>query len=138
MTREQNQTATGWGLWLRWVLANALGELGLGVALVTGVVLAPRIEAVARENMPWVSAGLAILLGTFVEGVWVGSAQWWALRRALPALHWREWVSATALGACVAWALGMLPSALWSGVAEASGTAPMGEMSATLQLTTGG
>lgn len=113
----------GWALWLRWVLANAVGELiGLGAAAVLGVLLAQAVEATFGAFAGLALAGVFILLGTF-EGVVVGVAQWLVLRRPFPALRWQAWLLASAVGAFVAWTLGMLPSTLM-GAATGDGGPP--------------
>jgi hypothetical protein len=98
--------------WLRWVEANALGEMvGLGVAGMVG------ISAFAGQPVTVGQALLGVLpavpAGAF-EGLVVGAAQWSVLRRALPDLRARAWIGATMLGAFVAWCLGMLPGTLMS------------------------
>jgi hypothetical protein len=118
-----------WGLWRRWVGANALAEfVGLGGSfLVVGVML----TLVSGETVGSVLlvAGVSILLGTFLEGVLVGLLQWSVLRCALPDLPRRSWVLATAAGAFVAWMLGMLPSTILSlGQSAASTTAAAAPM----------
>ena len=72
-----------------------------------------------------------ILLGT-LEGVLVGIAQRWALHHQLPGISAGSWVGATALGAFVAWVLGMIPSTLMSLGAEATDAA-MPEIADLLQ-----
>jgi hypothetical protein len=106
-------------LWVRWVLANAAGEVvGLGAV---AAVLA------AGAATPW--PPLIVLVGTValgsLEGTAVGVAQWLAVRRALPRLEARAWTVATVLGALLAWLLGMLPSTLFAliGEPETSGAA---------------
>lgn len=100
-------------LWLRWVLANAGAELvGLGgsaLAMLGFVTLSSRAETVGTILL---QALLAILLGTFLEGVVVGLAQWLVLRGPLPRMPWREWVIATVVGAAIAWLFGMIPSTI--------------------------
>lgn len=100
-------------LWLQWVLANAGAELiGLGgsAAVLVGFnVLSQNVQAVVDVLL---MALVAILLGTFFEGIVVGFAQWHVLRRALPRLSRGTWVTFTAAGAGVAWLLGMIPSTL--------------------------
>jgi hypothetical protein len=96
-------------VWLTWVAANAAGELvGLGAVAAALAFLAPR-----AADAPWFVPGV-ILLGGF-EGVVVGTAQAWALRRALPRLDARAWIVATTVGAITAWLLGMLPSLFLGG-----------------------
>jgi hypothetical protein len=56
-----------------------------------------------------------------VEGAVLGYAQWRALRLALPAVGWREWMGATAMAAALAWALGMLPNTLMDAAGVGAG-----------------
>ena len=124
------QRASGgfdWGLWRRWVVANAFGELGLAAALVVGMSSASTLETRAG---PWAAAVVAIVAGTVIEGLWVGLSQWWVLRRALPGLSRGSWLLATFIGAFVSWTFGMLPSTLMAG-AEQAGAAVAGMSVAT-------
>ena len=109
-----------WSLWRQWVVANAVGEgVGLGGSFLIGAGLVAVLQA---QHGPWVEIGLALVavaLGTLCEGVIVGYAQWRVLRRALPALSRGSWIRATAVGAGVAWLLGMIPSTVMSLVSEA-------------------
>ena len=118
-------------LWGRWVAANTLGELaGLGVV---GAVA----SSVVRVFGEPVSAGYALAFAAMsvclgaVEGAIVGYAQASVLRRRLPRL--RGWIAATALGAAVAWALGMLPSTVAS-LYRPPGPAPAPDVPDWLQL----
>jgi hypothetical protein len=116
------------------VSANALGELvGLGVAAAAGFVLMQLFEASFGALASLAGAGVMIVLGTF-EGLVVGLAQWLALRRPFPTMSRRTWVLASAVGAFVAWTLGMIPSTLIDFGADA-GAAPPAEMSDTLMYT---
>jgi hypothetical protein len=115
-----------WSIWGQWVLANAISEtVGLGATFLIGAFLLvqtePTIGALA-------AAGLGVLAGTVIEGSLVGTAQWLVLHRPLRRLRWRVWVGATALGACVAWTLGMIPSTLLFTSPNNAGGAP-GQMS---------
>lgn len=94
--------------WLRWVAANAIGELvGLGAVAGVGFLLVRQFA----EPQSWQQAALVAVvfvgLGAF-EGFAVGLAQAAVLRRLVPAV--RGWVRATMIGAVVAWMVGMLPS----------------------------
>lgn len=101
-------------VWFRWILANSLAEtVGLGTAFGIGVALFPYLQA-PGVLVGLATAGVAVLAGTLVEGTVVGTAQWLVLRRPFPSMRWRTWVLATAVGAFVAWTLGMLPSTLLS------------------------
>lgn len=98
------------GLWLRWVAANAVGELlGLGAVAGIGFLLFRQVT----EPQSWQQAALitaaVVGLGAF-EGLVVGVAQASVIRRLLPAV--RGWVVATVIGAMAAWAIGMLPSTI--------------------------
>jgi hypothetical protein len=76
-------------------------------------------------------AGVMIAAGA-LEGVIVGYAQWLVLRRRLCRLSRREWVTATAIGAFLAWAIGMAPSTLMA-LDQNAGSSPPPEMSDALK-----
>ena len=68
---------TGVGLWLRWVLANAIGEaLGLGGTALVGVAAASRAGEGSTPYATAFLAALAILAGTLIEGSAVGTDHW--------------------------------------------------------------
>ena len=118
------QDRSGVGLWVRWVLANSLAEtVGLGLALGIWAILIPYLSAPGIP-MALATVAVAVLAGTIIEGTVVGTAQWLVLRRPLPAMRWRAWALATALGAFVAWTLGMLPGTLMGAGSETGGSAP--------------
>jgi hypothetical protein len=103
-------------------LANSAAEtVGLGAAFGIGSLLFPYLNA-PGILVALVTVAVAVLAGTIIEGTVVGTAQWLVLRRPLPAMRWRAWVMATALGAFVAWTLGMLPSTLMSAGSESGGS----------------
>ncbi len=107
-TIQETRTGWDWKLWFQWILANAVGEtVGLGGTLLIGVLLLLNAQKTVGV-VP--AAALAVLAGTFIEGIVVGTAQWLVLRRPLKSIRWRVWVLATAIGAFVAWTLGMIPS----------------------------
>lgn len=100
-------------LWGRWVIANAVGELiGLGGTALAALLLLPALSTATNLATTLATAAVFIIAGTVIEGVAVGTAQWLVLRRPLPRLPWRRWVAATAAGAGIAWAAGMVPSTL--------------------------
>lgn len=109
-------------LWGRWVIANAVGEgIGLGGSFLVGAGI---VSVLGAQLGPWADVGaalLAVALGTFFEGVIVGYAQWRVLRGPLPAVSRASWVWATAIGAGVAWLLGMVPSTVASLVIAPTG-----------------
>jgi hypothetical protein len=93
-------------------LANTAGEVvGLGLAAVAGMSLAWTVAKTLGGFTRIGLAGVMILMGTF-EGLIVGIAQWLVLRRAIPDLDRQRWLMATAIGAFIAWTLGMIPSTL--------------------------
>lgn len=94
-------------LWLRWVGANALGELvGLGGTLTLGGYL------ITNFGMnPLMAFGVAVLSGT-IEATVVGFLQWRVLRSLLPQVSLRAWWLGTLAGALAAYVLGYLPSTL--------------------------
>jgi len=111
---------TAMRLWLRWVIANALGEMiGLGLTLVS-----------MHASFVWLGEGqvtAAILTSTLLmvatgamEGTILGLAQWSAMRWHFPTIRRCSWLLATLIGALVAWSFGSLPSTLMSLNAEAS------------------
>lgn len=102
-------------LWLRWVLANAIGEaIGLGGAVFLGATGARYVGEGTGFLAVVVLAVLAVLVGTLIEGTVVGTVQWLVLKGPLPLMRWRMWVLATGAGAFLAWTLGMVPSTILS------------------------
>jgi hypothetical protein len=111
-------------LWLQWMIANVAGEvLGLGLAGVVAITMVLIIGEPENALVTVMMAGVMIAAGT-LEGVIVGFSQWLVLRRRLHRLSRWEWIMATAIGAFVAWALGMARSALMAMKPNAGSTAP--------------
>ncbi len=121
-TMQDIRTSWDWKVWFQWILANAVGEtVGLGGTLLVGGLLLLN----AQKTVGIVpAAALAVLAGTFIEGIVVGTAQWLVLRQPLKSMRWRAWVLATALGAFMAWTLGMRPSTFMFTGADTGGAAP--------------
>lgn len=95
-----------WETWRAWLVANLVAEaLGLGATLIVGMLLFGGLES--RIGLIPVAL-LGVILGALCEGGIVGSLQWLVIRRPIPAIRWWEWTVATAVGAGIAWALGML------------------------------
>jgi hypothetical protein len=108
-------------LWLRWVAANAVGELlGLGATFAMVALVFSRLES-QSAGMVLVSFLLAVASGA-IEATLVGLAQWWAMHPWFPAITRRAWWLATLVGALVAYFLGYLPSTLMSLGEQASQT----------------
>lgn len=108
-------------LWLRWVGANALGEMfGLGATLGIGIL----VQSVLGEPQTvWMSLFIFMLMvaGGAIEGTIVGLFQWWAMHPWLMRIARRTWVGATVAGALIAWFFGALPFSLMDMSAQASG-----------------
>lgn len=108
-------------LWYRWVFANAFGELlGLGLTFALGYA----VIAAFGEASSLAGKLLQFLLMTatgMVEGAIVGQAQWWAMAPSFPAITRRVWITATIIGALVAWFLVSLPFTLMDMGAQAGG-----------------
>ena len=123
-----------WKLWRQWVLANAVGEvLGLGLAGAVAMAMVVTIGEPETALVALMMAAVMVAAGT-LEGVIVGFAQWLVLRRRLDRLSRREWVAATAIGALVAWTLGMAPSTLMA-LNQSAESPPPPEMSDALTYT---
>lgn len=89
----------------RWVAIVTVGEsLGFAVPAVVGAVLFDEASAVFVPSL--LAAGL-------VEGGLLGAAQWLVLRSELPRLGLARWGGLTAVGAVLAYAVGMLPGTLY-------------------------
>jgi hypothetical protein len=126
VSAANKSAGAGGGLYLRWVLANAVGEaVGLGLTALVGVAAVIYAGGGAGALATLALAALAILAGTLVQGTVVGTAQWLVLRRPLPGMSWKTWAVATGAGVFVAWTIGMDPStALSLGAGSRGGTAP--------------
>jgi hypothetical protein len=103
-----------WTLWLRWVAANALGEmLGLGMTFGVVVLVFSQLGAQQSVGIVLVSFLFAVASGA-IEATLVGLGQWWAMHPWFPTITRRAWWLATLAGALVAYVLGYLPSTLMS------------------------
>jgi len=121
MTSTDKQT-----LWLRWVAANAAGEmLGLGATFAVGVFAMSRLENQHSAGIVLLSFLIAVASGA-IEATLVGLAQWWAMRPWFLTITRRAWWLATLVGALVAYVLGYLPSTLMS-LGEQASQAPTAE-----------
>jgi hypothetical protein len=92
----------------RWITVTVLGEaIGFGGAMavgrgVLGLVGDPGSGPLAELFILGLSATAGL-----VEGACLGLAQWLVLRRVFPRLPLRHWVIFTAVGAALAWVIGM-------------------------------
>jgi hypothetical protein len=107
-------------LWLRWVAANALGEmLGLGATFAVIALAFSGLDDQAGAGSVLPIFVLAVASGA-IEATLVGLAQWWAMHPWFPTITRRAWWLATLVGALVAYVLGYLPSTLMSLSSDAS------------------
>ena len=112
-------------LWLRWIAANALGEMfGLGLTFAVIALLFPRLGEQGVGGI-LISFLVAVLSGG-IEATLVGLGQWWAMHAWFPSITLRAWWLATLAGALVAYVLGYLPSTLMS-LGEQAAQAPVAE-----------
>ncbi len=117
-----NNKLTGLHLWLRWVLANSLGEM-IGLGLTLASIYASFTWLGEGQNISAILAGTGLMVATgAIEGTILGLAQWTAMHTYFPTIRLRAWVLATLAGALVAWAFGSLPSTLMSLNAKAANT----------------
>jgi hypothetical protein len=88
----------------RWIITVSIAE-ALGFAIASAVAVgatAGGLDVPATVLLP--------ILGGAVEGAMLGAGQWLAMGERRP--HPISWISATAIGATLAWSLGMLPSTI--------------------------
>jgi hypothetical protein len=118
----KGKTMTKNQLWLRWMGANALGEmLGLGLTFaITGWFFSSQGNSSTTAGI-LLAFAVAVLSGA-VEATIVGLAQWWAMHPWFPLLGRFAWWRATLIGALIAYVLGYLPSTLMDMGASASQT----------------
>ena len=88
----------------RWIVTVSIAE-ALGFAFASGVAVAGISSGVDAPA----AVALTVAGGT-VEGALLGTGQWLAMRGRRPRAS--AWIGATAIGATIAWSLGMLPSTL--------------------------
>jgi hypothetical protein len=113
-------------LWLRWVAANAVGEmLGLGLTFAAVALVTARLQNQAGVAVVLFSFLFAVASGA-IEATLVGLAQWRAMRPWFPTITRRAWWLATLAGALAAYVLGYLPSTLMS-LGEEATQAPAAE-----------
>jgi hypothetical protein len=115
--------SNGKRLWLRWVAANAAGEVfGLGatfgVAVIAFAWLGEQNDAAGILGM----FAIAVASGA-IEATVVGLLQWWAMNPWFQAISRRAWWLATLLGALAAYVMGYLPSTLMN-LSEDAGQTP--------------
>ncbi len=122
MTRQD-----GRALWLRWLAANAFGELfGLGLSLTALALYLSRAGEGRGVGATLLSFLVAVASGVF-EATVVSFAQFWAMRPWFPALRRRAWWLGTLVGALLAYVLGYLPSTIIDMGAASGQSAPAEE-----------
>lgn len=96
------------GIWLRWVIVNGIATaMGLGGAAIVVTALA-RNMAVEPGTIGIILMAIGLIAFGTIEGIIAGLMQWLVLRRAIPELSSGAWTLANALGALLAWTLGVL------------------------------
>jgi hypothetical protein len=121
--------------YIAWIGANACAEaVGLGTTLVLAWRLAPMIDRLSGLAPTLIAGVLAVALGTLLEGVIVGAAQEFVLRRRLNRLRPWSWMAATAIGAGLAWVLGMIPSTVAGLMSSGSPSGPSAEPTQLAQM----
>ena len=114
-------------LWLRWVGANALGEMfGLGLTFLAAAIGFTKLESLGGLAGILLAFVFAVASGIF-EATLVGWAQWWAMRPWFPGIQRWAWWRATVIGALIAYVLGYLPSTLMNLQAETTQSAVAAE-----------
>ncbi len=109
-------------LWLRWVAANALGEMfGLGLTLLLGAVVISSLGDQQSVSVIFLTFLVAVASGA-IEATLVGLAQWWAMHPWFPLIRRTSWWLATLIGALLAYILGYLPTTLINLSEQASPT----------------
>jgi len=107
-------TAGKRSLYLRWLVANGLGEMfGLGLTFAVGALVMSLLGEAQNGLVILVSFLVAVASGA-IEATTVGLAQWWAMHPWLPTIRRRDWWLATLIGALLAYVLGYLPTTLMS------------------------
>jgi deazaflavin-dependent oxidoreductase (nitroreductase family) len=99
------------GVYRRWVIATALGEL-VAFSIPTAVWGLTAVAGLSDR-----AAYLPVVLAGAGEGAVLGYAQSRVLRGALPALDPRAWIRVTAAGGALGWGVGLMPSAFHSTLA---------------------
>lgn len=105
----EHSTSPGYGgIWLRWVIVNGIATaMGLGGAAVVVMALA-RNMSVEPGTIGIILMAIGLIAFGTIEGIIAGIMQWQVLRRAIPDLSRGAWMLANALGALMAWTLGVL------------------------------
>src|SRR4030042_5174339 len=97
-------------LWLRWVAANALGEMfGLGLTLLLGAVVISSLGDQQSVSVIFLTFLVAVASGA-IEATLGGLAQWWGMHPWFPLIRRTSWWLATLIGALVAYVLGYRPT----------------------------
>ncbi len=114
-------------LWLRWVIANSLGEMiGLGATFAVAAFYFTTMQG--QPGAESVVAGFLVAVASGgIEAAVVGLAQWWAMHPIFLTISLRSWCLATLVGALLAYLLGYLPSTLMSLAEETTQAQPAAE-----------
>ncbi|MDD4858610.1 MAG: hypothetical protein PHR56_00160 [Dehalococcoidales bacterium] len=96
--------------WVKWTIACGAGEL-IGIGAAAGIwVLHSRFLGEPQTAGRRLLLIVIMMLAGIIEGSVTGAFQWAVLKIRFADIRARNWLFYTALGAAVAWLLGMLPS----------------------------
>ena len=107
--------------WLNWTIVCGLGEF-FGIGFAAGVaVLHFNLAGEPRTIALKLLVIAVMMLAGIVEGLITGHFQWSVLKKRFPGIRARNWLALTALGAVIAWMLGMIPSTFFAPEASSAG-----------------
>ncbi len=99
-------------IWLRWVAINGVGEmLGLGGTFAALALLTKSTSSLPGVVLVIVSFMLAVFTG-IIEATVISLLQWRIIHTIFPAINFKAWWGATAVGALAAYVIGYLPSTI--------------------------
>ena len=114
--------------WLNWTVICGLGEFfGIGFAAGVAVLHFSMVGEPRTVALKLLVIAVMMLAGA-VEGLITGYFQWSVLKKRFSEIRARNWLGLTALGAVIAWMLGMIPSTFF---------APEASSAAAIEFSTG-
>jgi hypothetical protein len=118
-----SEVSASGGFWLKWTVVCGVGEfLGIGMAAGLGIsffMLAGEPDTSAKKALAMVVAAVSGI----IEGMVVGWLQWLVLRRWFMYMKAGGWLLVTAIGAALAWLLGMTYPTFMADSSEVAGGA---------------
>jgi hypothetical protein len=104
-SKTVERAQAGWGFWLRWVLASAVGGV-MGGAMGVGVIIFMFLMALGGTEFGSVFVASFGTVFGIVVGALIGIAQWLVLRRHISQAGW--WVLASTAGGAMGGAVSFL------------------------------